>query len=946
MNKMENPYTRVLLLRQSKFLKSLFLASFAFIVTLILSSCEYLHEPVRDYFEKWTNKVSIEKYEINNVEFYEDKDGNVCIGSDQDAYVSLFMLNPYHYDFNSPEFSSKITSVQNETAGSSSLSFPDIIPDASDTTHLHLTYAKEFLKAYEGGHDIGAVITVEHPYNSGEKNEYTLNVKCNSKPPVINYGAVMQNNNTYFLCFNIAPSYISDIHTDIKQIVIDDGTNIRTSECHVESDGTIVLDSPDSLSKTSPGTLTAAGPGASFSPDSTNAFYFSSGIAVEADREMSFTITLIDEAGLSSSTVISTASRQLEAPRAWDSVADIELVPSTTTSVINTLVLGSNYEGLINLSIPIQTINGDPVSGVQVYYKLKKNNTSSTSGGNRTEYENHDITVSETGEHQLQVWAEKEGYVNSATVTYTIKIRPLVITFHKNDGTTATATQEVSRGAGVTLKSLRQLGLERTGYTFDGWKESEDSADEYNNAQENVSFNRDIDLYAYWTAITSTLSFDKNGGTGTANAITVTYDSTYPTLPTVRKTGHSYKWLTDGGQEIKAGDTVRITQPTTLTASWTANNYTVTFNAYGGNFSGNATTTKQETYGQKYVLPSDPEREGYEFKGWFTNTNYNTEVTTNTDVQVTNNNQILYAKWALCYYFISDSITYGTISETSDGQQGSKHGYGKTVTVTVTPDNVHGLYDISIKNDTTDQEIETTPWIVNGNVVTMTFTMPASSVTITPRIRNAYKVKITPYNDSGSIVKNNCKNKTVRIWIVDDNASYDSQYKEVTLDDNAEYDGYICYPNNKTSLVHARLGAITVLGAYGDDHGFAYCNSFTGQADLVMSIMQIRFKGVKVGNQYQGQIYSFRGVNNAWDYAQVAGMIDDIGFKAVWKIYNFLDEDTTLLVHTSQLITGITYDIDSAYLITGSLANGVGGYVKICNDVTLYPNGTGTFTYP
>jgi len=96
MDKMKNSYTRVAVPR-FRSLKYLFLAFFTFFVTLIMTSCEYWHQPVRDYFEKWTNEVAIDKFEIEGIETYYDKDENLCIGSDQDVPVILFMRNPYHY---------------------------------------------------------------------------------------------------------------------------------------------------------------------------------------------------------------------------------------------------------------------------------------------------------------------------------------------------------------------------------------------------------------------------------------------------------------------------------------------------------------------------------------------------------------------------------------------------------------------------------------------------------------------------------------------------------------------------------------------------------------------------------------------------------------------------------------------------------------------------------
>ena len=1013
MNKAKNSYT----LAQS------FIAVFILFASLFMMSCEFWQVPVRDYLEKWTSQVSIEKYELYGIETYTDKDGNLCIPSGQDVPVSLFMINPYHYDFR--DFPGKITSVENESIGGNA--FPTITPDNEDTTVLHFTYGSNYLTAYECGHDIGAIITVEHPYNSSERKEFPLVIKCNSKPPAINYGAVMQNNNTYFLCFNIAPSSISEIHTDIKQIVIDDGSNTRTSACHVESNGNIVLDSSDSLSKTSPGTLTAAGPRASFTPDSTNAFYFNSGISVEADREMSFTITLLDEAGLSSSTVISTASRQLEAPRAWDSVAEIELVPSTTTSVLNTLVLNSNYEGLINLSLPTQTINGDPVSGVRVKYRLIGG------GGTRTEYQGDDITVSETGEHKLQVWAEKEGYVNSATVIYTIKVRPLVITFYKNDETNATATQEVSRNTDVTLNSLSQLGLERTGYTFDNWKESEDSIDVYNNTQQNVRFNRDIDLYAFWTANTYTVTLDYNyTDAPNSTTISVTYDSGYTALPSSDPTRTGYRfdgWFTSatGGTKITDQTSCTTASDHTLYAHWTARTYTVTLKYNYTNYG--TYTTITVPYDAKYsdYLPSNPNRQGYSFVEWWTTpdntgtkitaqtlcetasghnlyahwnpntytvkfhlnggegttpqnatvtyaakynqgTNWPTTAPTKTgytfdgwytsanggvkkdgeDTVWITETQDLYAHWNLNYHSVTCDSTNCSVSITSDVRQGNTYGYGSTVTVVITPTGDYGVYSITVPDglNATDPVESGT----NGKTNTITFTMPDEDVTVTRVIKQAITVNITPYNCSYTqndetiteFVKTYTKNKKVRLWCKSMSACYDreGEYKDVTLDRNGEYHGYICYPDRAspigvTAPSKVCVMSISTLGTSTIGcraFGYSTTSSDNCNIDLAVILFQIWGKDSPDYTIYEKFKECGSTIYSSADW-------ESFGFQFYWEIR----DSSGNVIHTYQSNTNL-WTFNTSVLVEGT--NKTYGYIYAAGIKASSNNSYWPISYP
>ncbi|MBR2414546.1 MAG: InlB B-repeat-containing protein, partial [Clostridia bacterium] len=76
-------------------------------------------------------------------------------------------------------------------------------------------------------------------------------------------------------------------------------------------------------------------------------------------------------------------------------------------------------------------------------------------------------------------------------------------------------------------------------------------------------------------------------------------------------------------------------------AHWTANQYTVTFDANDGTVD---TTSKTVTYGQAYGTLPTPTRTGYTFKGWFKETALTNQVTEDTPVS-TASDHTLYAKW-------------------------------------------------------------------------------------------------------------------------------------------------------------------------------------------------------------------------------------------------------------------------------------------------------------
>jgi uncharacterized repeat protein (TIGR02543 family) len=88
-------------------------------------------------------------------------------------------------------------------------------------------------------------------------------------------------------------------------------------------------------------------------------------------------------------------------------------------------------------------------------------------------------------------------------------------------------------------------------------------------------------------------------------------------------------------------------------------NYTITFNANGGNAVSPATATT--TNGKLSNLPT-PTRTGYTFNGWFTAATGGTKVDAN---YTFNANTTIYAQWAATTYTITFNANNGTVTPTS-----------------------------------------------------------------------------------------------------------------------------------------------------------------------------------------------------------------------------------------------------------------------------------------
>ena len=151
-------------------------------------------------------------------------------------------------------------------------------------------------------------------------------------------------------------------------------------------------------------------------------------------------------------------------------------------------------------------------------------------------------------------------------------------------------------------------------------------------------------------SLTVTWDAGSNGGTinGKASFSETVKPNSVPTAPSASpvKTGYTFKnWYTEKTGGKLYNTVTSITTSQTFYAQFTANTYTVTWNLGDGR-----SETTEQTYGEKLVLPTDPERKNAEFLGWFTEKDGGTEVTTNTVFKETAAT-MYYAHWEVTELF-------------------------------------------------------------------------------------------------------------------------------------------------------------------------------------------------------------------------------------------------------------------------------------------------------
>lgn len=224
------------------------------------------------------------------------------------------------------------------------------------------------------------------------------------------------------------------------------------------------------------------------------------------------------------------------------------------------------------------------------------------------------------------------------------------VSYDANGGSGAPGAQTKTYNVNLTLSSTTPS---RTGYIFNGWNTASDYSGTTYSSGGTYSTDASVTLYAIWVAASYNLYYDANGGSVSPSSKLVTYNSTYGTLATPTRSGYTFNgWFTatSGGSQITSSTTYSTASDSTIYAQWTANTYTLTYNANGGLVSpASKTVTYNSTYG---TLPT-PTRVGYTFNGWFTASTGGTQITSS-NTYVTAGDSTIYAQWTAALPVFSD----------------------------------------------------------------------------------------------------------------------------------------------------------------------------------------------------------------------------------------------------------------------------------------------------
>lgn len=187
---------------------------------------------------------------------------------------------------------------------------------------------------------------------------------------------------------------------------------------------------------------------------------------------------------------------------------------------------------------------------------------------------------------------------------------------------------------------------EKLGYDFANWCSDENLQNSFN--QKSIS--QDTTIYAKWTAKNYIISYITNGGDAIANTQHAFGSAINP--PAAEKEGFAFGgWYIDEELSQPFESANMPAENITLYSGWNLL-YNISYVLDGGE--NNAQNPAQYTQVTENITLAAPTKQHYDFKGWFAEATYNTQVTS---IQTgSTGNRTLYAKWDL-QTVVSDGFT-------------------------------------------------------------------------------------------------------------------------------------------------------------------------------------------------------------------------------------------------------------------------------------------------
>lgn len=408
-------------------LKLIFSGLAALTLFSTFSSCHIYNLSLEDFLKEWTETARVAESKISPEPVY--KDSYAHIASGEDTLITYKLVNPQNYDLDETLFWEN---------GISPVSGTDYYfeQDFNDKNILYLTLKKDFLEGLDGtGKKISPSLTLTEPKSGRDFGSYAVPALVNSAPPAVILPVVLRTggtagDETYVICFNLPE--MTGIHQDVKTLKI--GSPYEKTYT-VNTDGTLSGGGTELKTKYDTGWQPVND--AEFVGDKNNRFV---GIVTDvrlSEDLTSFTLSLVDEYGLSTSVTASTRASKLPS---------VTANPTGGIITINGTVEFSNLVSGATLVLESNNWNGvEREDGTLVSENIE-------GAGPIT------LTFTKPGTYNITAYAQKSGAADSEKVIFTYTVpEPSSVTITIPDLGNVTLDATVSDGT-VTITGVLPEG--------------------------------------------------------------------------------------------------------------------------------------------------------------------------------------------------------------------------------------------------------------------------------------------------------------------------------------------------------------------------------------------------------------------------------------------------------------------------------------------------------
>jgi uncharacterized repeat protein (TIGR02543 family) len=440
-----------------------------------------------------------------------------------------------------------------------------------------------------------------------------------------------------------------------------------------------------------------------------------------------------------------------------------------------------------------------------------------------------------------------------------------------------------------------------------------------------------------------TINFNSNGGNEISEVI-IDADTTTIDLPNPVKEGFQFDgWYFDEALTVPFTITGLLTnQNPTLYAKWVADEqetFTITFESNGGS----AVSPINLAPGVTITAPTAPTKEGYIFKGWFTN---NTLTTPYTFANMPANNLTLYAKWA--------EITTITFNSNGGSQVAA---YNQEAGTTIIAPNAPTKEGYSFDGWYADQALAT-PYTFT--------TMPTQDITVYAKW-NVQSFTITFEANGGSVVANLTADFediiTQPIAPTKDGYSFGGWYTDQALTTSYTF---TAMPAQNLTL-YAKWDPIVYTMSFETNEGSAIADISLGYQETIPAVTNPTKQGYEFDGWYEDValtiLYTIdtMPLNGITLYAKWTPALVEVSIEIYLEVLELFsyDLDNTITesqltgstyTHVPQSILGFTYE--SSYPANTTVVVNADGsstielyYVR--NEVTIsYDSNSGTAVLP